>query len=426
LCARIPVRSNRTLACNGKTPESDRAHFYSGHPQRHPIALVQRQRLRHEAALGLHTEAARCEMINDHDNVGATNSSEARRVLLFRALQLGDMLCATPALRAIRRALPNAEIVLLGLPWAQKFAERFSMYFDGFRAFPGYPGLPEITPQLARIPAFLRGIQNENFDLVIQMHGSGSIVNPLVMLFAAKQAGGFFVPGDYCPNPERFMPWPVEGLESRRLLRLVEFLGFPAHGDELEFPVRPGDYRSLFSVAEIAQLKPGRFVCLHAGASVAERRWPADRFVAVGRWLQTRGLSVVLTGTAAESELSNTIQQALGNTAIDLCGKTDLGSLAALLMGAKLLICNDTGVSHLADALHVPSVVVSTGNNAERWAPRNHVLHRTLAGVNGMQPVEVIQQATELIQLRDSKRDLDAGAIRPAWPEWFTAASLAL
>lgn len=300
------------------------------------------------------------------------------------------------------------------------------MYLDGFRTFPGYPGLPEIAPQVTRIPAFLRDLQNENYDLAIQMHGSGSIVNPLVMLFGARHAGGFFVPGDYCPDAERCLPWPVEGLELRRLLKLVEHLGLPTHGEELEFPLRPGDYRSLFSVAEVARLKPGRFACLHPGASVPERRWPLQRFIEVARWLQTRGLAVVLTGTANEADLANALQRALGETAIDLCGKTDLGSLAALLMGAKLLICNDTGVSHLADALHVPSVVVSTGNNAERWAPINRVLHRTLANVNGVQPAEVIQQAEQLIQLRDTKRDLDAGAATPAWPEWFAAASLAL
>src|SRR5262249_36847155 len=76
---------------------------------------------------------------------------------------------------------------------------------------------------------------------------------------------------------------------------------------------------------------------------------------------------------------------------------TTLGSLAALLAGARLLVCNDTGVSHLAAALKVPSVVLSTGNNPERWAPANVRRHRVLCDDKGVDPAEVICQAADLL-----------------------------
>ncbi|MDB5310463.1 MAG: ADP-heptose--LPS heptosyltransferase [Gemmataceae bacterium] len=328
-----------------------------------------------------------------------------RKVVVFRALKLGDLLCAVPALRALQASLPDAEIVLVGLPWAREFVDRYAHLVDGFREFPGWPGLPECDPRVDAIPAFLAGLQAEGFDLAIQMHGSGSFVNSLCVLFGARRTAGFFLPGDYCPDPDRFLPWPDRGPEGRRLLALTEFLGFPARGEELEFPLRDAD----LAAADRAMSPDGDYACVHPGASVSHRRWPAGWFAAVADTLARQGLRVVLTGTAGERDLTHAVAAAMAAPATDLAGETALGPTAAVLARARLLVCNDTGVSHLAAAVGTPSVVISTGDNPARWAPADAIRHRVLCRPGGWPSVREVLAHTRAL--------LDGGlTCRPARP----------
>src|SRR2546423_15284393 len=94
---------------------------------------------------------------------------DIKKIAIFRALQIGDMLCAIPAIRALHTNFPYAEITLLGLPWAKWLTERFDHYFDRFIHFPGYPGLPEQVFNAAKFAEFLLMMQREEFDLVLQM-----------------------------------------------------------------------------------------------------------------------------------------------------------------------------------------------------------------------------------------------------------------
>lgn len=319
-----------------------------------------------------------------------------RRIALFRALQLGDMLCAVPALRALRCAYPQARVYLVGLPWARSFVERFRRYVDEFVEFPGFPGLPERIPDVRRLPSFLKAMQVLRFDLAIQMHGSGEISNPLVALFRARFTAGFYVPGQFCPENERFLPVPRQLPEVERHLRLMERLGAPSQGAELEFPLWPEDQEELRSLPEAHRLESGDYACLHPGARHPQRRWPVERFAALADALAARGLQIVLTGSADESELVSTVARRASAPTIDLSGKTSLGSFAALLKGARLLICNDTGASHLAAALQVPSVVLFTSSSARRWSPRDARLHRPVLQARSAPPERALEEVDRL------------------------------
>jgi ADP-heptose:LPS heptosyltransferase len=300
-----------------------------------------------------------------------------RRVAVFRALQLGDLLCALPALRALRRAWPQARITLIGLAWAAGFASRFAHLVDDFIAFPGFPGLPEVEPDVTALPEFLLTAQSRCFDLAVQLHGRGDMTNPVVALLGARATAGFRGPATYCPDPARHAPWPEAGHEIERLLTLVDYLHLARAGTQLEFPLAPGEVAQADALRHAARLVRGGYACVHPGARLHSRRWPPEYFAAVAKMLAQTGLRVVVTGTADEADLTARVARQVPD-ALDLAGCTSLGVLAALIRDARLLLCNDTGVSHVAAALRTPSVVVSCGADPARFAPLDHTLHEVL------------------------------------------------
>ena len=314
-----------------------------------------------------------------------------RRIAVFRALALGDMLCAVPALRALRAHVPEARITLIGLPWARSFVERFAAYLDELLPFPGFPGSPERDGTGPACLDFLRAARERRFDLAIQLHGSGELTNRIVALRGAKRMAGF-VPHEkwgQTPFPERrvdsldppekgsdpiFLPWPDAENEVRRYLLLMEHLGVPLKGEHLELPIGRTDWELWEEIARRHRLLRGRFVCVHPGARLQSRRWPAARFAAVGRALARDGWTIAVTGSAGEASLSAEIAAQIPG-AVDLAGKTTLGSLAAAISRSALLVCNDTGVSHVAAAVGAPSVVVASGSDVRRWKPLDERLH---------------------------------------------------
>lgn len=301
------------------------------------------------------------------------------RIAVFRALMLGDLLCAVPALRAIRRAWPGAHVTLVGLGWSRALVRRLD-YLDRFLEMPGHPALPEVPCEVRLLPDFLAQAQAKRFDLAFQMHGSGEIANPLVALFGARHSAGFARPGVWRPPADAalYCPWPEHGHEIERMLALTDHLGLPRQGLQLEFPVLAVDREELHQVwPEWKDDAP--YVCVHAGAQLPSRRWHPARFAEVADQLASRGLRVVLTGSAPEAGLVADVQACMKHRAINLCGRTTLWTLGALIEGADCIVSNDTGVSHIAAALKRPSVIVSCGSDTERWSPHDASLHRVLA-----------------------------------------------
>jgi ADP-heptose:LPS heptosyltransferase len=298
-----------------------------------------------------------------------------RKVVLVRGSRIGDYLCATPALRALRGALPEAEITLIALPFIRELAER-SPHVDRFVPFPGFPGIAEQFFEARRVMWFFRRMQAERFDLAVQMHGSGVYSNPFTLMLGARRTVGFVRPGDPSGRLDAALPMPEGIHEIRRVLALTTFLGAPSRGEQPEFPLTGDDH------AQAEQLLAGAeppFVGVHPAARETAKRWPPECHVAVARALQRRhGGTVVLVGSEEEKQLGQQLAAEIGPRCVSLIGKTSLAVLGAVLARLAVLITNDSGPAHIAYALRRPTVTLFGGTDPRVWGPLERELHPVL------------------------------------------------
>lgn len=312
--------------------------------------------------------------------------ADVAEIAIFRALALGDMLCAVPTFRSIRHRFPDARITLIGLRWSRDFVERFGAYVDDLIEFDGFPGIPERNVDPARIVRSIADLQARRFDLAIQLQGNGLSSNSFVALLGARQTAGFVLPGMATVPPTAHGIWveyPGHGHEVHRLLRLADALGGEVD-DVLEFPVTTADEADLADVLP-APLAHGRYAVVHPGASHALRRWRPEKFAAAADHLASNGLAIVITGSDGERGVAADVAARMDAPALDLSGRTSLGALGVLVRDAALLLANDTGVSHVAAGVRTPSVILFSEADPLRWAPLEKSRHIALGGIPGEQ-----------------------------------------
>jgi ADP-heptose:LPS heptosyltransferase len=210
------------------------------------------------------------------------------------------------------------------------------------------------------------------------MHGNGAISNDISVMSRASRLAGYYIKGSHCPDNELYMPYPEGVSEVQRHLRLMEFLGIPAAGEHLEFPVTDAEQEEYRRLSREYDLAAGSYVCIHPGARDLRRRWDVAKFASLADTVAMRGYRIVLTGTDSEHDTVRRVAAAMRHPAIDLAGKTGLGELALLIRNARLLFANDTGVSHIAAATGTPSIIVFLISDPARWAPADRELHRVI------------------------------------------------
>jgi ADP-heptose:LPS heptosyltransferase len=258
-------------------------------------------------------------------------------VLALRALKLGDLLVAVPALRGLRAAFPEHRLVLAAPGWLAPIV-----------------ALVDAVDQLLPTPG-LRGplpLPPKSVDVAVNLHGNGLESRGALEALEPRRRVGHLAPAWDGPA------W-ADGIHERtRWTRLLQWHSIPAD---------PGDL--YLDVPDLDVAQPDASV-LHVGAFYGSRQWPVDRFAAVAKRLAAEGHRVVFTGSADDRPRALAVAELAGlDDRAVLAGELALDEFAAAVAAARLVVSADTGAAHLASAFHIPSVVLFGPAPPQEWGP---------------------------------------------------------
>ncbi|HEX5598666.1 MAG TPA: glycosyltransferase family 9 protein [Micromonosporaceae bacterium] len=301
--------------------------------------------------------------------------SDVERIAVLRANGLGDFIFILPALRALRTAYPNAELVLLGAPWHARWLRDRPGTVDRVLVVPPAKGIRGADPGEAAgsMPEFLAAARRERFDLALQLHGGGANSNPVVAGLGARLTAG--LRAEDAPPLDRWIRYVYYQPEVIRYLEVVGLVGAPVT------PVAPYLEVTEADVAEARAVvgEPDRpRIALHPGATDSRRRWPPERFAEVADGLVANGYEVVVTGMPAEQDLVEQVVTTARQPVRPLVGELSLGGLAGLYAECAAVVANDTGPLHLAAAVGAPTVGIFWVGNLINSATPLRARHRPM------------------------------------------------
>jgi ADP-heptose:LPS heptosyltransferase len=284
------------------------------------------------------------------------------RVLVVRADNLGDVVLATPAIRALRLAVPHAAIDLLASPVGATVASMIPALRDVLTVSASWQqaGVPvrpaaELVGEECRLIDELRAREYDAMVVFTSHRQSPWPVAHVGMLagigIRAVHSGEF----GGAVATHWVTPPPTGIHQVDRCLHLLAALGIPPAGTELELAIPP--------------LPVSGGVVLAPGGSCASKRYPAARFGEVARLLGQAGRTVRVTGAPSEASLVDEVVARAGHPLVESLGQVSVPELAAVIAAADVVVCNNSGCLHLADAACTPVVCTYAGTEARTEMP---------------------------------------------------------
>lgn len=316
--------------------------------------------------------------------------SPVRRIAVLRGGGLGDLLFAVPAIEALAAAYPDAEIVLLGTP-------RTSDVLTGrpspvHRVVPLPPAEGVYEPAGARDPAEDAAARRRfadqvgPVDLGVQLHGGGRWSNPFLLGLGPTWTVGARTPDAAALT--RWIPYRYYQNEVMRALEVVGLAGAPPVGVVPRIALTRADREAAESALHGL---PRPLLAIHPGASDPRRRWPAERFAEVAAEVARGGAGVVVVGTPAERDLVELVTKLaddeLAAGTVRALTDLDLTGLCGVLGASSVLLANDSGPRHLAEAVGTATVGVYWMGNALNASSLGRARNRVLISWTAACPV---------------------------------------
>jgi heptosyltransferase-2 len=295
---------------------------------------------------------------------GAIKRDRIRRVVVRGTNWVGDAVLTIPALRELRRVLPEAHITLATRPWAEglfadaDFLDDLLIYDRGERP-------------LGALLRQMREWRRRRFDLALLFQNAfeaALIARAARIPFRLGYATD--ARGPLLTHPLKVPPWRGERHEVFYYLNLVAELerrldgatNITEHEPRFALDVsaaRRAEAHELLR-AHGARTGDAPLVALCPGSTNSRaKRWPAERYAALADLLIERAdADVALIGSRDEEEVSREVAALMRHRPIMLTGRTELAQAVAVLSLADVLVTNDTGPAHIAAALERPTLVI--------------------------------------------------------------------
>jgi lipopolysaccharide heptosyltransferase II len=311
---------------------------------------------------------------------------DLNRILVVRLDNIGDMVMTGPALRALRKAYPSADITMLASPAGQQVTP-FLPWINEVIAWRAV--WQDISPDAPLNPyrelRLIELLKNRLFDAAFILTSFTQSPHPVAYacylagipyrIGQSKEFGGGLLTHWSKPKADR-------NHQVDRNLHLLESVGIPADGTHMELHLPDLMIDKAAEILSSLGIQPGDpYTVIAPGASCAARRYHQDRFAAAAEGIvQNSGIPMLVLGSEREAEIIRpVIRLAATNSMIhSLVGQTDLGEMMAIIRRSSLVIANNSASLHIADAFRRPMVILYSGTEyLEQWQPR-HAASRLL------------------------------------------------
>jgi heptosyltransferase-2 len=292
--------------------------------------------------------------------MSSTQSSDIQRVVVRGTNWVGDCVMTIPALRALRRLLPEARITLVVKPGVADLFESAKVVDEILR----YD-----RRHIWSVFSQVREWRQHDFQLAVLFQNAFEAA-VIPFLAGVPVRLGYATEGrqKLLSHPLAVPDWKNSKHEVFYYLYLIAALEQSLYGTNKIFDTDPDaqievDDRKKASAREFldgfGSISPKGLVALCPGSiNSRAKRWPAERFAALGDRLIESDFSVLLIGSRAELDVSNTVVKGMRQKPIVLTGKTNLDQITSIISVADLLITNDTGPAHIGAALNTPTITI--------------------------------------------------------------------